>query len=78
MSKGRQTVLVMERHHLRLRAYMHRTKIYDELYEDKKNGWTRDGPFELKCLADKLLQMVDGEEGNTKKIVQGKTNHYSR
>ena len=65
---------MMDRHHLRLRAYMHRTKIYDELYEDKKNGWTRNDPFE----ADKLLQMVDGEEGNTKKIVQGKTNHCSR
>ena len=77
VSKGRQTVLVMERHHLRLRAYMHRTKIYDELYEDKINGWTRDGPFELKCLADKLLQMVDGEEGNTKKLFR-KNNHYSR
>jgi len=68
VSKGGQMVLMMDHHRLRLRAYMHRTKIYDELYEDKKNGWTRNGPFELKYLADKLLQMVDGEEGYTKKL----------
>jgi len=37
-----------------------------------KNGWTN-GPFELKCLVDKLLQMVDGEEGNTKKLLRKKT-----
>ena len=66
VSKGGQTVLMMDRHRLRLRAYMHPTKIYDELYQEEVNGWTRAGPFELKCLSDKLLQMVDGEDGITK------------
>jgi len=77
VSKGGQTVLMMDRHRLRLRAYMHRTKIYDELYQEEKNGWTRNGPFELKCLSDKLLQMVDDEDGITKKLLK-KNHHYCR
>jgi hypothetical protein len=59
VSKGGQTVLMMDRDRLRIRAYMHRSKIYNELYKDEKHGWTANGPFELKQMADKLLEMCD-------------------
>ena len=59
VSKGGQTVLMMDASRPRPRAYMHRHKVYDGTYPVKKH-WTRSGSFELYYLSTKLLAMVDG------------------
>jgi len=52
---------------------INRNKIYDELYADKKReGWTANGPYELKHLADKLEKMVVGENSTDKKLFEKK------
>jgi hypothetical protein len=69
VSKGGQTVLIMDRNRFcHIRAYLHRSKIYDELFKEDKKGWTANGAYELKYLADKLTEMVDGEHGAVKKL----------
>lgn len=72
VSKGGQTVLMMDRGKFRIRAYLHRSKIYSELFKDKTNDWSANGPYELKHLVDKLIPMIDGSEGNTKKLFRCK------
>ena len=73
VAKGGQTVLMMDRHRFRIRAYMHRNKIYNEIYKsDKTREWSANGPYELKHLADELNKMVDGSEGNKKKLFRNK------
>jgi hypothetical protein len=62
----------MDRNRFRIRAYLHRSKIYDELFKEDKKGWTANGPYELKYLADKLNEMVDGERGAVKKLFRMK------
>lgn len=57
VSKGGQTVLMMDRHRFRIRAYLHRSKLYGELFPDKTKEWSANGPYELKNLADKLSKM---------------------
>lgn len=70
--KGGQIVFIMDRNRFRIRGYMHRNKIYDELYPEEKRGWTSNGPFEVKYLADQLLKMCDGSPGDAKKLFEKK------
>lgn len=73
VSKGGQTVLMMDRNRFRIRAYLHRSKIYNELFpNDKTREWSANGPYELKYLLDKLHTMVDGSEGAQKKLFRQK------
>jgi len=73
VSKGGQTVLMMDRHRFRIRAYLHRNKIYDEVYSDKKTReWSANGPYELKHLSDQLMKMCDGNPSSTKKLFREK------
>lgn len=73
VSKGGQTVLIMDRGRKRIRAYLHRSKIYNELFPESKRGWSANGPFEIKHLADQLLKMVDGNpDSSSKKIFRFK------
>ena len=60
VSKGGQTVLMMDRHRFRIRAYLHRNKVYHELYSDKTREWSTNSPYELKHLSDQLIKMCDG------------------
>ena len=72
MSKGGQVVLMMDRFRPRVRAYMHRHKLYKELYKEEKKKWSKNGMFELFYLSKKLLTMIDGETSPTKKIFRCK------
>ncbi len=69
VSKGGQTVLMMDRHRFRIRAYLHRNNIYDEVYSDEKTReWSANGLYELKHLSDQLIKMCDGNPSSTKKL----------
>ncbi len=71
VSKGGQTVLMMDRHRFCIHAYLHRNKIYDEVYSDKKTReWSVNGPYnKLKHLSDQLMKMCDdGNPSSTKKL----------
>lgn len=70
--KGGQVVIVMDSSRLRPRAILHRNKIYKELYPEEKRGWTANGPFEFKYLCDRIYEMVDGTDGDQKKIFRTK------
>ena len=73
VAKGGQTVLMMDRHRMRIRAYMHRSKIYNELHKSTKTSeWKANGPYELKHMVDELASMVDGSDGNKKKLFRRK------
>ncbi len=66
VNKGGQTVIMMDRFSRRPRAYIHRHKLYAEVYPEEKEGWTRNGSFETVFLAMKLKKMVtvkDGKKG---------------
>ena len=54
VSCGGQVVIVMDRFRFRPRAYMHRNKIYEELYSEKKL-WKKKGTFEMMYLAKQLM-----------------------
>ena len=72
VSKGGQTVLMMDRNRFRIRAYLHRNRIYDKLYPEERSEWKKKGPFELVHLSKRLLEMVDGEPGGAKKLFRKK------
>lgn len=72
VSKGGQVVMVMDANRLRPRAYMHRHKLYHEVFPEK-NNWSKNGPFELYNLSKELLKMVDDSgDQHTKKIFRKK------
>ena len=62
-SRGGQVVIVTDVGHCRPRAILHRHKCHN-----KGSHWTRSGPFEVKCLAQKLLDMTESV-GNAKKQI---------
>lgn len=55
ISKGGQTVIIGDVDHLHPRAYIHHHK--------KPRCWTKQGPFEVKCILDDVKNMVhvDGD-----------------
>ena len=64
-----QTVLVSDVHRNRPRAYTHRHKVWA-----KPEGWTKEGPFEVKRIAEILGGMVIGQpvQINTRQIFSEK------
>ena len=77
ISKGGQTVIVSDSHRVRPRAYMHRHKMHE-----KPEGWNAMGPIECRKMLEKLIPMVDGEDGETKKLYSNRPhstwdNHFS-
>ena len=58
LTKGGQTVLVSDAHHVRLFAYMHRHKL-----NVKPPGWNVWGKIEVKEIMEVVKLMVEGEEG---------------
>jgi hypothetical protein len=61
ITKGGQTVIISDVDWLRPRAYIHRHKKHE-----KPRGWTKQGPFEVKCLLQDVTNMVhvngDGDD----------------
>ena len=72
VNKGGQVVLMMDRFRPRVRAYLHRHKLYSELFKEEKKKWSKNGTFELFYLSSKLLTMTDGDTSPTKKIFRRK------
>ncbi len=56
VTKGGQIVMISDVHRVRPRAYMHRHKLHA-----KPQGWTQQGPFEVKSLLETLNGLVEGE-----------------
>ena len=63
VSKGGQTVLVCDAHHIQPRAYYHRHKLHV-----KPDGWTASGMIEARWLLEKLEPMVDEEKNKNNKM----------
>ena len=72
VSKGGQTVIIMDWSRFRPRAYIHRHKLYHIIYPDDKAKWSKNGSFEMFYLCKQLLTMVDGETGDSKKLFRSK------
>ena len=56
VSKGGQTVLVCDAHHVRPRAYYHRHKVHS-----KPEGWTASGTIKARRLIEMLEPMIDDD-----------------
>lgn len=54
--KGGQTVIISDAHRVRPRAYIHRHKLHE-----KEQGWTLQGPNEVKMLMKKIRPLIRGE-----------------
>jgi hypothetical protein len=59
ITKGGQTVIISDLDRLRPQAYIHRHKKHE-----KPRGWTKQGPFEVKCILDDVKNMVHGVDGH--------------
>ena len=58
-----QTVPVSELHQIRLHEYRHRHK-----FHVKPHGWNAWGKIEMREIMEVMKLMVEGEEGDEKKI----------
>jgi hypothetical protein len=69
VTKGGQIVMISDVHRIRPRAYMHRHKLHA-----KPQGWTQQGPFEVKSLLETLNGLVEGEppDGGRRQIFKKK------
>jgi hypothetical protein len=56
ITKGGQTMIVSNRHHIRPRACIHQHKL-----QNKDPAWTTEEPNEVKMIIAKKLSMVKGE-----------------
>ncbi len=72
VSKGGQVVFMMDRFRMRIRAYMHRHKLYKKIYKGERDRWGKNGTFELFYLSTSLLKMVQGVTSDDKKIFEEK------
>ncbi len=59
ITKGGQTVVICDVDRLRPRAYIHRHKKHE-----KPRGWTKQGPFEVKCILEDVKNTVHGVDGD--------------
>ena len=67
VSKGGQTVVLCDAHRIRPRAYYHRHKL-----QKKPDGWTAAGMIEARRLLEQIAPMVEGSDGDKKKIYNKK------
>ena len=69
--KGGQTVLCVDAGRFLIRAYIHCHKLYNQ----KRQGWSDAGPYELYILQCDLLEMVRGSVSSRRNMFHKKPNN---
>ena len=83
ITHGMQTVLLCDATRKRPRAYLHRHNLhppFEDKIQDKKDGWTMNGPKEVRRIVDSIESLIKGSfqnEADTRRQIWSKKPHMT-